>query len=116
MALLNTKLKGTTLIESLIAMVVVMLCFGIATTVYVNVITSGNQVQKLKSQLLLKKIASETKQNRLFLDKKTSSDEIIVEKKIIQYGGMKNLLQLNLKAYTKNEKLLSEYNELVPNQ
>lgn len=116
MALLKKKIKGATLIESLIAMAVIMLCFGIATTVYVNVISSGNQLQKLKSQLLLKKIAVETKQSRLFLDEKISFDEIVVQKKIILYSGLKNIVQLNLKAYSKTGKLLSEYNELVPNQ
>lgn len=116
MALLTKKIPGATLIEALIAMVIVMLSFGIAITVYVNVISSGNQSQKLKCQFLLKKIAIETKQNHLFLDEKISSDEITVQKTVTPYSGNKNILQLNLKAYSPNEKLLSEYNELVPNQ
>lgn len=116
MALLTKKIKAATLIESLIAMVIVMLCFGIAITVYVNVISSGNQAQKLRSRLLLKKIAVETKQSRVFLDEKITLDEVVVQKKITPYNGMKNLVQMNLKAYSNTEKLLSEYNELVPVQ
>lgn len=104
------------MIESLIAMVVVMLCFGIATTVYVNVISSGNQLMKLRSELLLKRIALESKRDGLFLDEKITVDEITVQKKVTPYNGSKNLVQLNLQAFSNTEKILSEYNELVPNQ
>lgn len=110
---MTKKIKGATLIESLIAMVIVMLCFGIATTVYVNVISSQNQFQQFKSEVLLKRIASETKDGYLFLDEKIIMDEIVVQKTIIQYGGMKHLVQIKLQAYNNAEKLLSEYNELV---
>jgi|CXWL01.1.fsa_nt_gi hypothetical protein len=116
MAILNKKIKAATLIESLIAMVIVMLCFGISTTVYINVISSGNQIQKLKSELILKKVAMETKKEHLFLDEEITLDEITVRKKITPYNGLKNLSQINLQAYNSNEKLLSEYNELVSNQ
>ncbi len=116
MALLTKKIKGATLIESLIAMLIVMLCFGIAITVYVNVISSGNQLQKLKSELLLKQIAVQTKNAGVFLDEKMTLDGIVVQKKIVPYNGLKHLIHLNLKAYSSSEKLLSEYNELVPVQ
>lgn len=116
MAILTKKIKAATMIESLIAMVVVMLCFGIATTVYVNVISSGNQLLKMKSEFLLRKVALESKRDHLFLDEKITVDEITVQKRVTPYNGSKKLVRLNLQAFGNNEKLLSEYNELVPNQ
>jgi hypothetical protein len=113
MALLTKKIQAATLIESLIAMVIVMLSFGIATTVYVNVISSGNQLQKLKSELLLKRIASETIKAHLFLDEKITVDEITVQKKITSYNGSKDLLEISLQAFSSNEKLLCSYNILI---
>ena len=113
MALLTKKIKGSTLVESLIAMVVVMVSFGVATTVYVNVLSSRDEIQKLKSMTILKKLAFESKQNRLFLDDNITVDGFVIEKKVVSYNGQKDLFQLKLKAFNQNEKQLAEYNELI---
>ena len=113
MALLTKKINASTLVESLIAMVVVVISFGIATTIYVNVLSSGEEFQRLKAVAILQKIAMETKQNRLYLDDNIVVDQFIVEKKVISYNGQKHLFQLKLKAYVQKEKQLDEYNELI---
>lgn len=113
MALLRKKIKASTLVESMIAMVVVMVSFGIATAVYVSVLSSSDEMQKLKSRTILQKLAIEIRQNHLFLDERTSIDDIIVEKKVVSYNNQKNLFQLKLIAFDQNEKKLAEYNELI---
>jgi len=113
MALLIKRIQASTLVESLIAMVVVVISFGIATTVYINVLSSGEEVQKLKSMAILQKIAVEVKQDHLFLDDDLKEGEFVIEKKIVSYNGQKYLFHLKLKAFSKNSKQLAEYNELI---
>ena len=113
MALLTKRIEASTLVESLIAMVVVMVSFGVATTVYVNVMSSGNEMQKLKARTLLQKLAVETKQERLFLDTKMTMDGFVVDKKVVAYNSQKHLFLLKLTAYSATEKQLAVYNELI---
>ena len=109
----HKKLKGSTLVEVLIAMAIVMFVIGLFTTIYLNVIKSSDHHRKIKAALLLDKMAFETKQSRLFLDEEIKSDEFVLVKRISPYPGVSNLSHLTLKVFDKNKKLLSERNELI---
>jgi Tfp pilus assembly protein PilV len=113
MALLTKKITASTLLESLIAMVVVMVSFAIASAIYLQILSSGGEFQKLKAAALLQKIADETKQNRLYLDDNITVDQFVVEKKVVSYNGQKHLFHLKLKVFMQKEKQLAEYNELI---
>ena len=110
---MNKKLKASTLVEALTAMVIVMLALGVFTTIYVNVIKSGEYHRKTQAALLLDKIAVETKQNKIFLDEKIKTGGFVLEKKVTPYNGASNLSLLSLKAFDGKEKLLAERNELI---
>ena len=110
---MRKKLKGSTLVEALVAMIIVMLALGVFTTVYVNVLKSGDRHRKLQAGLLLDKIALEAKQNRLLLDAEYKTEEFVIQKKVEVYGGAEGLLSLSLKAFDKNEKLMAVRNELI---
>lgn len=113
MALLNKKLKGSTLVEALTAMVIVMLALGVFTTIYVNVMKSGDRQRKVQAGLLLDKIAMETKRDQLFLDAEFKTEEFVIQKRVSPYSGGANLFSLTLEAFDKNKKLLSVRNELI---
>ena len=109
----GAKLKASTLVEALVAMVIVMLAVGMFTTIYVNVMKSSDHNRKVLASVLLDKIAMETKQKKVFLDEQIKTEEFIVDKKIVPYEGAAGLSVLSLKASDKNEKLLAERNELI---
>ncbi len=113
MVTINKKLKASTLLEALVAMVIVMLALGVFTTIYLNVLRSGDYHRKTEAGLLLEKIAMETKQSKTFIDTEFNLEEFVIIKKIITYEGAENLSLLSLKAFDKKEKLLVERNELL---
>lgn len=116
MALLRKKITASTLIESLIAMVVVMISFGVATTIYLNVMGAGKEQQKLKSRLIVEQLAFEAKKKHLFIDEKLSVGGFVVEKKVSHYKGKDNLVCLQFIVLDGNEKVMTRYNELIPVQ
>lgn len=58
--MIKKKISGSTLIEVLIAMVIIMIVFGIAMRIFGNVLSSGVSFKKIKAQnqlnLLLKEV------------------------------------------------------------
>ena len=108
------KLKAATLIESLMAMIIIMLCLGIATMIYVNIMNADNNSLKLKAQLVLAEQAYQAKSSNTFLDDNTETETLLIEKKIEKYKQQDNLILLYLKAFDKNtKKLLAERKELI---
>ena len=113
MALLTKKIKASTLIEVLVAMIIIMISFGIAMAIYMNVSLSDHLVQKLKAELLLNETAIETKAANSFIDEKTGSDKISINKTVTSYNGIPELHLLMLEAFDVNGKKISERKELV---
>jgi Tfp pilus assembly protein PilV len=114
MGILKQKIKSAGLLESLVAMVIVIICMGIATMIYVNVMQGDNKRQQLKANLTLHAIADSTVRQKLFIDDKSEAGNLIIEKTLRPYNNSANLQWLNLKAFDKNsKKLLAERNELI---
>jgi Tfp pilus assembly protein PilE len=60
--IINKKLKGSTLIEVLIAMVIIMIIFAIAMQVFSNVLNTGVSFKKIQVQNQLQLLAQEVKE------------------------------------------------------
>ncbi|MDQ3192428.1 MAG: hypothetical protein M3Q58_12615 [Bacteroidota bacterium] len=113
MALLTKKIKASTLIEVIVALIIVMISFGIAMAIYVNVTYSDNQIQKLKANLILNETAIKTTNENSFIDEKTEVDGISVVKTVHSYEGIQGLNLLLLEAFDVNMKKIAERKELV---
>lgn len=107
------KLKSFTLIESIVALIIIMLCFGIGLMIYVNVMKSDSNFLKLKSSALLKEIVINTKINKHFIDEQYSFKEININKRIEKYKDQDNLNIVIFEAYDKSGKKICEMKELV---
>ncbi len=105
--------KASTLLETLVAMVIIMLCFSIGTMVYVNVITSENMVQKVHANIVLQNLALKIKNENEFLDSEMEMDDFFIKRKINNYQFSDNLIHLSLLAYQKNGKLVASHNEII---
>lgn len=113
MAKLNHKLKAGTLIESLIAMVIIVVCLGVFAMIYSNVLDSDQQRLHLKITLLFNKEAIEIKKEKAFLDSEMLINDWVIQKVIEPYPGTENLYQLTLIAINKKGKVIAERKELI---
>jgi Tfp pilus assembly protein PilE len=107
------KLKGATLIESMVAMIVVLLCFGIATMIYVNVMNSDSRRAELHAHLLLNEIAMKAKQQELFLDEEIHEGTLLITKKVETYKGVPGLIRLGIIARNEKDKIIATHNEII---
>jgi type II secretory pathway pseudopilin PulG len=113
MALLNTKLKSFTLIETLVALVIIMLSFGMAMLLFTQVENARKTALKLKMNLAMEAVAQQTKQEGIYLDERMEYPAFYIEKKCYPYEPESNAIVLWLTAQQKNDKLKTEHKEIV---
>lgn len=114
MVKLNHRLKASTLMESLIAMIIIVVCFGVATMIYSNVLDSDKQRQQLKAILVLNEEAIEMKKAKTFLDAEKQISDWVIKKIVKKYPNTENLYTISLSVIDRNGKIIAKRNELIP--
>lgn len=114
MVKLNHALKAATLMESLIAMIIIVVCFGIATMIYSNVLDSDKQRLQLKAILVLNEVAIETKNGKTFVDSEKQIGNWVIKKTVEKYPQTENVYTLTLSVIDRNGKTIAIRNELIP--
>lgn len=115
MGKLKHKVKGATILESLIATLLLLLCFTAATTIYVNVLHSGDKARKLQTSLLLKEIAEKTITEKIFVDQQFTEGSYHIQKQISKYNSNSeiNLWHLKLIVTDVNNLTIAEHNQII---
>jgi Tfp pilus assembly protein PilV len=113
MALLNKKTKASSLVEVIIAMVIIAITFSLGIMIYINVIYSSYNEQKNTAYNLLELYAAQTKQQKSYVDQYEEIDGFIIEKKISNYNNDQYLILMELNAYNVEKKHLINRKEIV---
>lgn len=109
-----TKIKASSLIEVVVAMVIIVMILGIAATIYFQVSASTNLLRKVQATLILDSIAHATDLNQTFYDETINLNGIYkIEKKIISYQSSVNLIELNLSIYDPEKGLIATRKQLI---
>ncbi|MBK8562378.1 MAG: hypothetical protein IPN76_03290 [Saprospiraceae bacterium] len=108
-------LPGTTIVETVMAMLLVMVSLGIGLMIYLNVLTSERLVARVKAQALLSRISEETIAQQLFISEALEADGMVVEKKVAPYAAeFPDAYLLTLTAFAaKNKQPLCELKEII---
>ncbi len=95
MVQLNRKLKASTLMESLIAMVIIVVCMGVSAMIYSNVLDSDKQRIQLKAYMLLNTEAIQTKTEKSFIDSEKLVGDWTIKKTVELYPQTENVYKLS---------------------
>ena len=107
------KIKGSTLIETLVAMTVILISLVFCGIIFFNVLNSGNNYAKFRAHSLIYEAALKTKTDKRFIDEKIEDDGILIQKTMSSYNGIKDLHLEIFTASDANGKLLDEYKEII---
>jgi len=112
----NSKIAASSIIEVLISMVIIMVVFGIAMIIYVNVMQSSLSVKKLRGQAILEQTlqADETSGNPAATN--FTSEDLNIVKTIKGYNAESNLTEIDLTAYDANGKELITLHKVIINK
>ena len=113
MGQLKMKLRAATLIESLIAMIIIVVCLGSGTMIYSNVLSSDKQRVKFKAILLLNREAEQIKKDKFFIDGEQEAGEYIIRRVVKKFPGAENVYSLRMAMLNKEGKIMGTRNELI---
>src|SRR4030042_4832336 len=106
------KIKGSTLIEVLVAMVIIIICLGSATIMILNISKSGSTQLKLLAEQTAEKVIEQSKLDHEYLDESYETEGIIVEKRVKSYKNLDGLLELTVTVFRSDMKQLVQKKEL----
>ncbi len=106
-------LKASTMLEVIAAMVIIMVIFAVATSMFVKITASGFTLEKINANLLLNNKAIDTKLKQDFKEYEIKEGEITIKKHIKPYGSNASLVLLHLEAFDNANKKMADRKELV---
>lgn len=110
---LLAPLKGSTLIEVIVAMVIIMTVHAIALAIFINISGNNNNKIKMKAYLKMEEVWIKTVQESSYFDDEYDFDNIIIKKMISPYEQNKRLKVLQFQAFNMNGKLIIEKKQLI---
>lgn len=112
MVKLNHQIKGFTIFESMVAIIIIMVVFGMSSVVIINVSSSGITKEKQNAFTLVNLLRNETLKQSRFIDETIDAGGLKIEKTILDYPKNASLKIVFIQAI-KGEKILFESKELV---
>ncbi|MCK4661790.1 MAG: type II secretion system protein [Bacteroidales bacterium] len=106
-------LKGSTIIEVIVAMMLIMLCYGIITVIFLNIKKTGNNRLKLNAYLLIEHVIQETNKEKSFFDEDYEYDNLIIYKTVSKYQKSEDLKEICFEANNKDGNIIIEKKYIV---
>jgi hypothetical protein len=107
------KLKASTLIEGIVAMVIILTCATIAFSALTRQKKGINSAICVQAEVKIVYIVSEAKKTGKILDNTYNFENMRIDMKIINYGKYKNLRVLVCEAYTLQNEMICDYKEII---
>lgn len=101
------KLKAISIIESMVAMVLIVISFGAGMALFLQILTTDKLTSNTKARVILNQIIEESKYSQKYIDETLEREGLTIEKKISPYDKQANAYIISLEA------LDSKYHQLV---
>ncbi|MDP4209207.1 MAG: hypothetical protein Q8928_10375 [Bacteroidota bacterium] len=113
MGVLTKKLKGSTIIEAITAMVIILTCLTVAMSAFTRMSRDFNDELRIEAELRLKTFAVESKRKRDYTEKELDFGNIILRRKSITLPLKSRLKELLIEAYTSSGSKMAVYKEVI---
>jgi Tfp pilus assembly protein PilV len=95
---LKSRVKGSSILEVVIAMVVIVAVFGIALMIFSNVMRSSLSVKKIRAQAIAQQLLLRTEAQRTFTDTAFLSGDLRFERSARPYTENNGLTEIRVTA------------------
>lgn len=109
----HDRLAASSLLEVVIAMVLMGIVFGISATIIANAGKAGFTQEKFGAMLVADDVANITRQQHSFFDENTTIGGYDVVKIVERYEDSKKLIRLKIEVYNQNGHLLFTRQQLI---
>ncbi|MBY0426789.1 MAG: hypothetical protein K2Q22_14230 [Cytophagales bacterium] len=108
-----SRLKAATLIEIMVALLIISIVFTITLNILLKVSQSGYTLSKIKAIQEIKRTSFKTKNERRFIPEELHLEGFVIKKNIKPYPTDTALLELSIAAYSMEGKLIYQQKEIV---
>jgi hypothetical protein len=110
---LKRKLKGSTLMEVLVAMIIILTCVGITMMIFSNLSAGVNDELRILAEIRMNTIATETKLKNDLTEATFEFENIHIQRSILPFPQKARMKILYLEAQTLSGKKIAEYKEII---
>lgn len=107
------SLKASTLVETIVAMLIIVIAFGTAMLLYMQVTNSEQLLARSRAEVLLQQLAEESKVQQDFTSTNFEHQGLQIKKLCQPYSAYSGTLLMSLEAITPQGKLLATHREIV---
>ena len=112
--LLNTTVQGSSIVETITALLIIVISFGAGMSIYLNIITNEQTISKTKTNIILESIMAETMEQKRFLDETIELNGLLIEKVILPFSNGENHRICSISAYHQNGQLIHLIKRVIP--
>jgi len=107
------KVNASTILEVVIAMVIIILVFGMAMMIYTNVLRLSLSAKKIKAQAILEEIALKTEQTKAYSSQSLTVDDFRIEQQMQPFNTDTLLNTIHLTAYDANQQKITDLKKVI---
>ncbi len=107
------SLKASTLVETIMAMVIIVIAFGTAMLLYMQVTNGEQLLARSQAHILLKQVAEEAKIQKEFKTASFEHQGLRIKKQFQPYSNYPGAFLMNLEALGPRGEVLATYREIV---
>src|SRR5688500_580384 len=103
--IIQKRLPGATIVETIVAMVIILVLFGMATTIFVQVSRHSFSMKRQQAADLINAYSLATGEERSFVNEEISKDGFVLKKEVVSYRGHEQLTAVTFRAMDSNNEL-----------
>lgn len=103
------KTDGSTLIETLLSLTIIMVCFSIGMMIFNNILKNSNNRLQTEAFFKIKELAIDAINNDQMNNETIEFEEFFIVKTTRPFENIKNLYIIEIAAYKSEDKKLTEF-------
>ncbi|TDQ11568.1 type II secretion system protein [Pedobacter metabolipauper] len=107
-SLKTSQVRASTLIEVIVAMVIIMVVFVIGIGIYTDVIRYAPSIQQQQGKALASAIILESIDQNNWSDATTNAEQIVLQKRVVPYENFPGLLLITVTASAEGKEIVKE--------
>ena len=111
--LIQKRVAGATIVEAVVAMVIILVLFAITTTVLVQTSLRSFSIKKIKAVQLVNAGFIKTIREKTFFNEETAVDALVVKKVVEVYSENSNVLAIKIVVLDNNNNELTGEQRLI---
>jgi hypothetical protein len=112
MGLLRKRIKGATIIEAIVSMMIIMVVFVMFVMIYINVMSADNGPKKMKALTAINELSHQARITGIYTDTVVKQDSLTIFRNVKQSNSDNNMV-LTLKVVDKKGNVIARQNEII---